>query len=96
MDHAVELTALVAHGPALGVFVLACAELSEVFCGARDAVGVEFEFHAPCWHVAYGDVEEDDGIGVGQFFHALDGRFVRHLAPLTVERSERFGPRLRP
>lgn len=42
-DDAVELGAFVALGPALGVLALAGAELAEVFGGAGDDVGEEFE-----------------------------------------------------
>lgn len=45
-DDAVELGALVALGPALGVLALAGAELAEVFGGAGDDVGEEFKGYA--------------------------------------------------
>ena len=79
VDDTVERAAFVAHWPTLGVLMLARAELTKVFGGAGDAVGVEFEFHAPGWHAAYRDVEEDDWIGVCELFHALDRGFARHL-----------------
>ena len=65
MDTAVEDRVFVAHGFAGGGFMFSSAELAEVFDGLGGAVGVEFEFHAALGDAADGDVEEDDGVGVG-------------------------------
>jgi hypothetical protein len=66
LDHAVELAALVALRAAQVVFRLAGAELAEVFCGARDGVGVELHFDAAEGLAAEGEVEEDDGVFGGR------------------------------
>ena len=65
MDTAVEVGAFVAHGFARRVFVFTGTELAKVLDGFWDAVSVELEFHAPLGDAAYGDVEEDNRVGVG-------------------------------
>ena len=62
LDNAVELGALVALRAAQVVFRLACAELAEVFGGARHGVGVQKHFDAAERFAAQGEVEEDDGV----------------------------------
>ena len=62
LDDTVKLGAFVTLRAAQVVFRLAGAELAEVFCGARDGVGVELHFDAAEGLAAEGEVEEDDGV----------------------------------
>ena len=62
LDHAMEFAVLVALWPAEMALGFACAELAEVFGGARNDVCEQLYFDASQRLAAQGGVEEDDWV----------------------------------
>jgi hypothetical protein len=65
--NAVELAAFVAHWAALGVLMLASAELAEVLGRLRDGISEEVHFDSAQW---FAWCREDKNISACQIYHA--------------------------